>query len=93
MAERKMFLPGSKSWTAMPRFRRRDSDSLEYFFAARFKKSPGVWILWNRHEWGLLKAHEVEEWFMPSNKEARELVQSYEGDQDSSGGKALLKEK
>lgn len=73
----KMFRPGSKTWNALPRFRRREGDSMEYFFAARFKKSPGIWMLWNRQEWGLLKAVQVEEEFIPSNKEARELIKSY----------------
>ena len=77
-----MFSPSVKGtvrgWEALPRFRRKTSTGeLEYFFGARFQKTPSVWMLWNGEEWSLLKEELFTDEFQPSNEEARKLLIEY----------------
>jgi hypothetical protein len=77
------FAPISKGtvrgWAALPRFRHRTpTGELEYFFAARFKNSPSIWILWNGEEWSLIKEELMLSEFQPSNEEARKLLIKYD---------------
>ena len=68
-----------RGWSALPRFRHHTSTGeLEYFFGARFQKTPSVWMLWNGEEWSLLKEESFLDEFQPSNKEARDLLVKYD---------------
>ena len=63
----------------MPRFRLRDSQPIEYFFAARFRRAPGAWFAWAAHtnDWSVLSDELFQATFAASNEEARKLLRTY----------------
>lgn len=67
-----------RGWAALPRFRRKtETGGLEYFFGARFKRAPSVWMLWNGEEWSLIEEELFLGEFQASNETARKLLSKY----------------
>jgi len=74
-APQKLFSPFTKSWAAMPRYRLKGSNPIEYFFAARFRQQPRLWFLWNNESvFSVLDDDTFMADFAPSNAEARKMV-------------------